>query len=93
MMAAKGVDIERSTVARRAGYAAACSIRSTTASVRSAVPAVRSTPPIHGFRSWRPATARHKGALWVYVTYNRNSGSQKPPLARYRATMGRAARA
>lgn len=54
MMAAKGVDIERSTLARSAGYAAACSIRSTTASVRSAVP----TPTTRGFRSWRPARWR-----------------------------------
>nr|WP_292271945.1 transposase [Mesorhizobium sp.] len=32
----------------------------------------------------------HKGALWVYVADDRNSGSQEPPFAWYRATMGRA---
>lgn len=32
----------------------------------------------------------HKGALWVYVADDRNSGSQEPPIAWYRATMGRA---
>ncbi|OWK19797.1 hypothetical protein AJ88_37290 [Mesorhizobium amorphae CCBAU 01583] len=32
----------------------------------------------------------HKGALWVYVADDRNSGSQEPPIAWYRATRGRA---
>ncbi|TIN32415.1 MAG: IS66 family transposase [Mesorhizobium sp.] len=32
----------------------------------------------------------HKGALWVYVADDRNSGSQEPSIARYCATIGRA---
>ncbi|MES0220094.1 IS66 family transposase [Mesorhizobium sp. C280B] len=32
----------------------------------------------------------HKGALWVYLADDRNSGSQEPPIAWYCATMGRA---
>lgn len=44
MMAAKGVDIERTTLRAAPAMPPPCSIRSTTTSVRSAVPAPRSTP-------------------------------------------------
>ncbi|MER9420791.1 IS66 family transposase, partial [Mesorhizobium sp. M0306] len=58
--------------------------------MRSAVPEPRSTPTTRGFRSAPGNSRTHKGALWVYVADDRNSGSQEPPIAWYRATMGRA---
>ncbi|WP_353682585.1 transposase [Mesorhizobium sp.] len=59
--------------------------------MRSAVPAPRFTPTTRGFPILAPGNGKtHKGALWVYVADDRNSGSQEPPIAWYRATMGRA---
>ncbi|MER8594300.1 IS66 family transposase [Mesorhizobium sp. M1182] len=91
MMAAKGVDIERSTLARSAGYAAALldpiynrlrEIGRTRAKIHTDDTRLPILAPSNG--------KTHKGALWVYVTDDRNSGSQEPPIAWYRATMGRA---
>ena len=91
MMAAKGVDIERSTLARSAGYAAALldpiynRIREI-GRTRTKIHTDDTRLPILA-----PSTGKtHKGALWVYVADDRNSGSQEPPIAWYRATMGRA---
>ncbi|MDX8516590.1 transposase, partial [Mesorhizobium sp. VK23E] len=91
MMAAKGVDIERSTLARSAGYAAALldPIYNRLREIG------RSRTKLHTDDTRLPILApgtgkTHKGALWVYVADDRNSGSQEPPIAWYRATMGRA---
>ncbi|MCV3244022.1 transposase [Mesorhizobium robiniae] len=91
MMAAKGVDIERSTLARSAGYAAALldpiynRIREI-GLTRSKIHTDDTRLPILA-----PGNGKtHKGALWVYVADDRNSGSKEPPIAWYRATMGRA---
>ncbi len=91
MMAAKGVDIERSTLARSAGYAAAL-----LDPIYSRIREIgRARTKIHTDDTRLPILApstgkTHKGALWVYVADDRNSGSQEPPIAWYRATMGRA---
>ncbi|WP_292304969.1 transposase [Mesorhizobium sp.] len=91
MMAAKGVDIERSTLARSAGYAAAL-----LDPIYNRIREIgRTRTKIHTDGTRLPILApstgtTHKGALWVYVSDDRNSGSQEPPIAWYRATMGRA---
>lgn len=91
MMAAKGVDIERSTLARSAGYAAAL-----LDPIYNRIREIgRTRTKIHTDDTRLPILApgngkTHKGALWVYVADDRNSGSQEPPIAWYRATMGRA---
>lgn len=91
MMAAKGVRIERSTLARSAGYAAALldPIYNRLREIgrrRSKLHTDDTRLPILA-----PGTKRtHKGALWAYVADDSNSGSSEPPLAWYRATMGRA---
>ncbi|WP_348628228.1 IS66 family transposase [Mesorhizobium sp. M4A.F.Ca.ET.050.02.1.1] len=91
MMAAKGVDIERSTLARSAGYAAAL-----LDPIYNRIREIgRTRTKLHTDDTRLPILApgtgkTHKGALWVYVADDRNSGSQEPPIAWYRATMGRA---
>ncbi|MER9567487.1 IS66 family transposase [Mesorhizobium sp. M0571] len=91
MMAAKGVDIERSTLARSASYAAAL-----LDPIYNRIREIgRTRTKIHTDDTRLPILApgngrTHKGALWVYVADDRNSGSQEPPIAWYRATMGRA---
>ncbi|WP_292431810.1 transposase [Mesorhizobium sp.] len=78
MMAVKGVDIERSTLARSAGYAAALldpiynRIREI-GRTRSKIHTDDTRLPILA-----PSTGKtHKGALWVYVADDRNSGSKE----------------
>jgi transposase len=91
MMAAKGVEIERSTLARSAGYAA------------TLLDPIYNRIREHGRKRFKihtddtrlpilaPTTGKtHKGALWTYAVDDRNSGSSEPPLIWYRATMGRA---
>ncbi|MER9436118.1 IS66 family transposase [Mesorhizobium sp. M0618] len=91
MMAAKGVDIKRSTLARSAGYAAAL-----LDPIYNRIREIgRTRSKIHTDDTRLPILApgngkTHKGALWVYVADDRNSGSKEPPIAWYRATMGRA---
>lgn len=91
MMAAKGVRIERSTLARSAGYAAALldPIYNRLREIgrgRSKLHTDDTRLPILA-----PGTKRtHKGALWAYVADDSNAGSDEPPVAWYRATMGRA---
>ncbi len=91
MMAAKGAQIDRATLARSAGYAASLldpiynRLREIGCS-RSKLHTDDTRLPILA-----PGTRRtHKGALWVYVADDSNSGSSEPPVAWYRATMGRA---
>lgn len=91
MMAAKGVDIERSTLARSAGYAAAL-LEPIYDRIRELG---RQRSKLHTDDTRLPILApktgkTHKGALWVYAADDRNSGSIEPPLVWFRATMGRA---
>lgn len=91
MMAAKGADIDRSTLARSAGYAASLldpifnRLREL-GCARTKLHTDDTRLPILAPGSGRT----HKGALWAYVADDRNSGSAEPPIAWYRATMGRA---
>lgn len=91
MMAAKGVDVERSTLARSAGYAA-----SLLDPIYNRIRELgRLRFKIHTDDTRLPMLApgmgkTHKGALWTYAVDDRNSGSQEPPLIWFRATQGRA---
>lgn len=91
MMAAKGVPIERSTLARSAGYGAAL-----LDPIYNRLRAIGCTrAKLHTDDTRLPIQApgtkgTHKGALWAYVADDRNSGSKEPPIAWFRATMGRA---
>lgn len=91
MMAAKGVDVERSTLARSAGYAAFL-LDPIYNRIRELG---RLRFKIHTDDTRLPILApgmgkTHKGALWAYAVDDRNSGSQEPPLIWFRATQGRA---
>jgi len=90
-MAAKGVDIERSTLARSAGYAAAL-LEPTYNRIRELG---RKRSKLHTDDTRLPILApttgkTHKGAPWVYAADDRAAASREPPLIWFRATMGRA---
>lgn len=91
MMDAKGVTIDRSTLARSAGYAA--SLLDPIFNRLRELGCARTK--LHTDDTRLPILApgsgkTHKGALWVYVADDTDSGSKEPPIAWYRATMGRA---
>lgn len=91
MLAAKGVDIPRSTLARSAGYAATL-LEPIYNRIRELG---RQRAKLHTDDTRLPILApktgkTHKGALWVYAADDRASGSSEPPLVWFRATMGRA---
>jgi len=91
MMAAKGVDIPRSTLARSAGYAATL-LEPIFNRIREL--GLKRTKLHTDDTRWpiqAPGTGKtHKGALWVYAADDQASGSSEPPLYWFRATMGRA---
>ena len=90
-MDAKGATIDRSTLARSAGYAA--SLLDPIFNRLRELGCARTK--LHTNDTRLPILApgngkTHKGALWVYVADDTGSGSKEPSIAWYRATMGRA---
>jgi transposase len=90
MMAAKGVDMDRSTLARSAGYAAHL-IDPIYNRLRELG---RQRNKLHTddtrIPMLDPGTGKtHKAFLWTYVADDRSSGSTEPPIVWFRFTTGR----
>jgi len=91
MMAAKGVEMDRSTLARSAGYAAHL-LDPIYNRLRELG---RKRNKLHTddtrIPMLDPGTGKtHKAFLWTYVADDRNSGSTEPPIVWFRFTTGRA---
>ncbi len=90
MMAAQGLEMERSTLARSAGYAASLldPIVSRIADRIATASKIHSDDtPVPVLDPGRGKT--RTGRLWTYVIDDRNSGSSEPPVALYRFTPDR----
>ncbi len=90
MMAAQGVEMDRSTLARSAGYAAHL-IDPIYNRLRELG---RKRNKLHTddthIPMLDPGTGKtHKAFLWTYVADDRNSGSTEPPIVWFRFTTGR----
>lgn len=90
MMAAQGVDMDRSTLARAAGYSAALLAPLSQRMQEIALTRAK----IHVDDTHMPLLSKdtkgtRKAFLWAYVTDDTNSGSNEPPIAFYQFSTSR----